>query len=95
MNIVEVGAIVTICLFTGMILKRWKRIENDYIPLWLGGLGGLLGLIAMFTMADFPADDILTALATGIWSGLGSVGLHQAIKPVHKHNQLPDDAGEG
>jgi hypothetical protein len=92
MDIIEVGAIVTICLFAGICLKKWKRIDNDYIPVWLGGLGAILGIIAMYTMDDFPANDILSALATGIWSGLGSVGLHQAFKPMHKPRN--DKAGE-
>jgi multidrug transporter EmrE-like cation transporter len=94
MNIVEVSAIATICLFAGMCLKKWRRIDNDYIPHWLGCFGGILGIIAMFTMEDFPANDILTAFATGIWSGLGSVGLHQALKPIHRANVQTDNTGE-
>jgi len=92
MDIVEVGAIVIICLFVGMWLKRAKRINNDSIPHILGGIGGILGIIAMYIMPDYPADDVITAFATGILSGLGSVGVHQALKPMYKPRSHQDES---
>jgi hypothetical protein len=91
MDIVEVGAIVIICLFVGMWLKNWKRLDNNYIPHVLGGIGGTLGIVALYIMPDFPANDIITAFATGILSGLGSVGVHQAFKPMYKSKPKPPD----
>ena len=94
MEVMEVGSIVIICLFVGMWLKKWSKCENDFIPHILGGIGGVLGIIAMYVMPDYPADDIITAFAAGILSGFGSVGVHQAFKPMYK-SKSSKDTGEG
>ena len=41
-------------------------------------LGGILGLVGWRFMPDFPAGDVLTALAVGIVSGLAATGVHEA-----------------
>jgi len=91
MEIVEVGAIVVICLFIGMWLKKWNKIDNNFIPHILGGIGGIFGIVALYTMPDFPADNFISALASGILSGFGAVGFHQALKPMYKQADKSDD----
>ena len=38
----------------------------------------------MYVIADFPATDVLNAIAVGIVSGLASTGVHQAYKQTRK-----------
>ena len=49
-------------------------------------LGGVLGVVGMYTMPDFPAGDILTAIAVGIVSGLAATGADQLGKQLTKSN---------
>ena len=38
----------------------------------------------MFVIPDFPAKDIMNAIAVGIVSGLASTGVNQAYKQIAK-----------
>ena len=38
--------------------------------------------VTMYTIPDFPAKDILNALAVGIASGLASTGANQIVKQL-------------
>jgi ribonucleotide monophosphatase NagD (HAD superfamily) len=40
----------------------------------------------MHTIPDFPATDILNALAVGIASGLASTGVNQIVKQLSQDN---------
>lgn len=73
-------AIVVICYLIGMAVKLCRYINNDAIPVIVGMAGGILGVIGMCVMPDFPADDVLNALAIGITSGLASTGANQTYK---------------
>ena len=44
--------------------------------------GALLGVAGMFLIKDFPAQDVINAVAVGIASGLSATGLHQMSKQV-------------
>lgn len=78
----EVGALVVICYLIGETVKV-SPIDNKFIPVIVGFCGGILGVVAMFTgMPDFPAKDIITAIAIGIVSGLASTGANQVIKQL-------------
>ncbi|MCR5012235.1 MAG: phage holin family protein, partial [Lachnospiraceae bacterium] len=45
--------------------------------------GAILGAVAfLIGMPDFPAADIITAIAVGIVSGLAATGVDQAIKQL-------------
>ena len=52
--------------------------------MFCGTLGGILGVVAMFTMPEFPANSIIPAIAYGIVSGLAATGLHQLVKQLIK-----------
>ena len=48
---------------------------------YLIGLG-VLGAVGMYVMPEFPANDIMTAVAVGIVSGLASTGVNQIYKQI-------------
>jgi hypothetical protein len=83
-GITEVGAIVVICYLIGEIVKV-SPLDNKYIPCTVGFFGGILGAVAFLTGApDFPAQDILNAIAVGIVSGLAATGANQVVKQFKK-----------
>lgn len=85
MDISTVGtvvAIVVICYLVGLAAKRSQRVKDETIPVIVGVAGGILGVVGMYVMPDFPANDILNAIAVGIASGLASTGVNQAYKQL-------------
>ena len=48
----------------------------------MGITGGILGVVGMYGMPDFPAHDYLTAIAVGIVSGLAATGVNQVAKQL-------------
>lgn len=84
MNVMGAGtvlAIVVICYLIGLGVKV-SPVKDEYIPVIVGVCGGILGVIGMYVMPDFPANDILNAIAIGITSGLASTGANQIYKQV-------------
>lgn len=80
-----VGAVVAITVITyliGMGCKAWEKLDNKFIPVICGFVGAILGVVGMYTMPDFPAKDILNAIAIGIVSGLASTGANQVGKQL-------------
>ena len=61
-GIASVAVITVICYLIGMAVKA-TAIENKWIPIVVGVSGGVLGVVGMLIMADFPATDYLTAVA--------------------------------
>lgn len=80
-GIASVAVITVICYLIGMAVKT-TAIENKWIPIIVGVSGGVLGVVGMLIMADFPATDYLTAVAVGIVSGLASTGVNQIAKQM-------------
>lgn len=80
-GIASVAVITVICYLIGMAVKA-TTIENKWIPIVVGVSGGILGVVGMLIMADFPATDYLTAVAVGIVSGLASTGVNQIAKQM-------------
>lgn len=73
-------AIVVICYLIGIAAKQCKRLKDGAIPVIVGVCGGILGVVGMLVIPDFPATDVLNAIAVGIVSGLASTGVNQAYK---------------
>lgn len=87
MDITQMGtvlAIVVICYLVGVGAKLLPVIPDEAIPVIVGISGGLLGIVGMFVIPDFPANDILNAIAVGIVSGLASTGVNQIYKQTTK-----------
>ena len=86
MNVAATGtvmAIVVICYLIGLGIKI-SPLKDEYIPVIVGVCGGILGVVGMYVIPDFPANDILNAIAVGITSGLASTGANQIYKQFKK-----------
>lgn len=80
-GIATIPSIIVICYLAAQGVKTTK-LDNKYIPIVCGVLGGILGVVSMFTVPEFPATDILTAIAIGIVSGLSATGINQIYKQL-------------
>lgn len=80
-----VVAIVVITYLIGLGAKAIPQIKDNFIPIIVGVAGSILGIIGMYVIPDFPASDILNAIAVGIVSGLSSTGVNQIYKQVRKN----------
>lgn len=83
LGIAGVAVITVICYLIGQAVKA-SGVDNKWIPIIVGACGGTLGVAGMFFMADFPAQDYLTAVAVGIVSGLAAVGVNQIGKQLNQ-----------
>ena len=81
-SVSTVVAIVAITYLIGLWSKAIPHIKDNYIPIIVGVAGGILGVIGMYVIPNFPANDILNAIAVGIVSGLSSTGVNQIYKQV-------------
>lgn len=87
MDITQMGtvlAIVVIAYLVGLGAKLISTIPDEAIPVIVGVAGGILGVVGMYIMPDFPAKDVLNAVAIGIVSGLASTGVNQIYKQATK-----------
>ena len=80
-----VVAIVVITYLIGLGAKAIPQIKDNFIPIIVGIAGGILGVVGMYVIPDFPATDVLNAIAVGIVSGLSSTGVNQIYKQVKKN----------
>ena len=78
----SVAVITVICYLAGVVVKATPFDNNGLIPIVCGLLGGILGVVGMLFMPDFPANDFLTAAAVGIVSGLAATGANQIGKQL-------------
>ena len=78
-GVVSVVGITVVCYLIGMVAKA-TRIDNKWIPVIVGVAGAILGVVGMYVITDFPATDVINALAVGIVSGLASTGADQIKK---------------
>jgi len=79
--IATVAAITVICYLIGMGCKATGKIDK-WIPVIVGVVGGILGVVGWKTITGFPAEDVLNAIAVGIASGLASTGVNQIVKQL-------------
>ena len=87
MDIFSMGtvlAIVVICYLIGIVAKALHKVKDEWIPVIVGISGGILGIIGMYVMPDYPAKDIMNAIAIGIVSGLASTGVNQVKKQLRR-----------
>ena len=83
LGIAGVAGITVICYLAAFGVKQ-TPLANKWLPTICGALGGVLGVVGMCTMSDFPAADIITAVAVGIVSGLAATGADQVVKQLKK-----------
>ena len=85
LGIASVAAITVIAFLVGQLVKATK-LDNKWIPIICGVVGGALGVLGMSIMPDFPATDIITAVAVGIVSGLAATGINELVNHTIKGN---------
>lgn len=82
-GVASVIGITVICYLVGMIAKA-SAVDNKWIPVIVGVCGAILGVAGMYVVVDFPATDVINALAVGIVSGLAATGVNQVTKISNK-----------
>lgn len=80
-GITGIAAITVLCFLAAQGAKA-TSIDNKWLPVICGFLGGVLGIVGMHIMPDFPAQDVITAAAVGVVSGFAATGVHQAYKQI-------------
>lgn len=90
MDITQMGTVMAIVVITYMIgiaAKAIPGIKDNLIPVIVGIAGGILGVVGLYVMPEFPAEDIMNAVAIGIVSGLASTGVNQVYKQISKKEE--------
>lgn len=77
----SVVAITVICYLVAQALKA-TNLNNKWLPVICGFCGGILGVVGWRYMTGYPAEDMLTAIAVGIVSGLAATGINQIGKQL-------------
>lgn len=83
-GIASVAAITVIAYLVGMAAKDVTIVEDKWIPVIVGVTGMILGVVGLYVMPDFPANDVINAAAIGIVSGLAATGINQIGKQLQK-----------
>ena len=84
LGIASVAGITVIVYLVGLIVGA-TALNNKWIPIICGISGAVLGVSCLYLqIPDFPASDIINALAVGIASGLAATGADQVIKQLTK-----------
>ncbi len=87
MDITQTGTVLAIVVITyliGLAAKSIPSVPDNIIPVIVGVFGGILGAAGMYIMPEFPANDVMNAVAIGIVSGLASTGVNQIYKQSGK-----------
>lgn len=85
MDILGIAAIPVITIICYLIAEAVKAttLDNKWLPIICGTLGGALGVVAQYVSPELiPATDVLTAIAIGIVSGFAATGIHQTFKQL-------------
>ncbi len=77
----SVVGITVICYLAAVAVKA-TPLDNKWLPVICGVLGGILGVVGMCVIPDYPAGDYITAIAVGIVSGLAATGSNQVFKQL-------------
>lgn len=80
-GIASVAGITFICYLAAQAVKA-TNLDNKWLPVICGVLGGILGVVGLYWIPEYPAQDIITAIAVGIMSGLAATGVNQVYKQL-------------
>ena len=80
-GIASVAGITVICYLAAQAVKA-TNLDNKWLPVICGVLGGFLGVVGLYWIPEYPAQDIITAIAVGIMSGLAATGVNQVYKQL-------------
>lgn len=82
-EVATVVSIVVICYLIGIGISL-SPLDNKWIPLCVGIAGGILGVVGMKVIPNYPADNVMDAIAVGIVSGFAATGIDQAVRKQPK-----------
>ena len=80
-GIASVAGITVICYLVAQVIKA-TALNNKWLPILCGATGAVLGVVGLYVMPEFPAGDVVTAVAVGIVSGLAATGVNQVYKQL-------------
>ena len=80
-GIASVAGITVICYLAAQAVEA-TNLDNKWLPVICGVLGGILGVVGLYWIPEYPAQDIITAIAVGIMSGLAATGVNQVYKQL-------------
>lgn len=80
-GIASVAGITVICYLAAQAVKA-TNLDNKWLPVICGVLGGILGVVGLYWIPEYPAQDIITTIAVGIMSGLAATGVNQVYKQL-------------
>lgn len=90
----EFAAVPAIAVIVYLIAEIFKVAANNrenwlkFIPVICGMLGGILGVAGWLFIPEYiPAENIFTAAAIGIISGLAATGTNQIYKQLTKDKE--------
>jgi ribonucleotide monophosphatase NagD (HAD superfamily) len=87
----SVAAITVICYLVATAIKA-TSLDKKWLPVICMACGGILGIFGIRYIPDYPATDILTAIAVGLVSGLAATGVHQTVKQLSYKNNNSNGA---
>ena len=61
-GIASVAGITVICYLAAQAVKA-TNLDNKWLPVICGVLGGILGVVGLYWIPEYPAQDIITAIA--------------------------------
>lgn len=79
----SIPAITVICYLIAEAVKL-TTLSKKWLPVICGTVGGILGLIALHIISDYPATNYLSAIAIGIVSGFSATGVNQLVRQFKK-----------
>ncbi len=92
MEIISIPVIAIVCYLFGEFFKLVilrKKSRYKYIPIFVGCIGGILGLIVYYVSPELlmNTQSPFVAIAVGIVSGLASTGGNELIKQMLKKGE--------
>lgn len=89
LGIASYAGITMICYLIGAIVKV-TPLDDKFIPVICGCFGAALGVLALYlAIPDFPATNIINAIAVGAASGFAATGINQIFKQFNKDKEYP------
>jgi len=85
-GIASVAAITVLAYVAGLVAKA-APVNDKWIPIICGVVGGVLGVVGLYIMPNFPVEDVISAAAVGVVSGLAATGVNQAVKQLTEAKQ--------
>ncbi len=88
LGLVAIPVIVIICYLICNAVKA-TQLDNKWLPVIAGFSGGIIGVVAMAVIPEYPANDFITAFAIGVVSGFTATGVNQIAKQfgIKKENK--------